>query len=279
MARLNASSLGVLFLTEAPMPASIPIRPALAAAALLLAGASAAHAAMPADLSGVWQYDRDRAALDTSTPNVTPKVAELLAKKRAARQGGYVREVQNLKCLPTGMPLLMQWISPIYIFQDYGRVAIITEDDPGNDQPRTIYLNQKAHPPADTIFPSWNGHSIGHWEGPVLVVDTIGFNERAILFAGVPRTPQTHIVEHFHVSPDGQTLTDSMTIDDPDVLTAPWTKDLVYKRMPADTERLEAVCEPDLVALQSLDWNRYKDVDEEAARMADPAQRYNPEGK
>ncbi len=278
MAGLNASSLRVLFLPEASMPASATIRSALAAV-LLLAGASAARAAMPADLSGVWQYDRDRAALDKSTPNVTPKVAELLAKKRAARQAGYVREVQNLKCLPTGMPLLMQWISPIYIFQDYGRVAIITEDDPGNDQPRTIYLNQKAHPPADTIFPSWNGHSIGHWEGPVLVVDTIGFNERAILFAGVPRTPKTHIVEHFHVSADGQTLTDSMTIDDPDVLTAPWTKDLVYKRMPADTERLEAVCEPDLVALQSLDWNKYKDVDEEAARMADPAQRYNPEGK
>ena len=177
------------------------------------------------------------------------------------------------------MPLMMQWISPIYIFQDYGRVLILTEDDPGNDQPRTIYLNEKAHPPADTIFPSWTGHSIGRWEGASLVVDTVGFNERAILFAGVPRTPRTHIVERFTVSADGQTLTDSMTIDDPEVLTAPWTKLLAYKRMPPDTERLEAVCEPDLVALGTLDWNRFKEVDEEAARMADPAQRYNPEGK
>jgi hypothetical protein len=234
---------------------------------------------MPADLSGVWQYDRDKAALDKSTPPVTPKVAELLVKKRAARQAGYVREVQNLKCLPTGMPLLMQWISPIYIFQDYGRVAILTEDDPGNDQPRTIYLNQKAHPPADSIFPSWNGHSIGHWEGPVLVVDTVGFNERAILFGGVPRTTKTHIVEHFAVSADNQTLTDTVTIDDPEVLTGPWTKVLSYKRMPADTERLEAVCEPDLEALQSFDWAKYKDIDEEAARMADPSQRYNPGAK
>jgi hypothetical protein len=249
----------------------------LAATALL--ASAPAQAAMPGDLSGIWQYDRDKAAADKSRPPVTPKVAELLAKKRTAREGGYVREVQNLKCLPTGMPLMMQWISPIYIFQDYGRVAILTEDDPGNDQPRTIYLNEKAHPPAETIFPSWVGHSIGHWEGPVLVVDTIGFNERATLFGGVPRTPKTHIVERFSVSADGQTLTDAVTMDDPEVLTAPWTKVLAYKRMPPDTERLEAVCEPDLVALGKLDWNKVKDIDEEAARMADPAQRYNPEGK
>ena len=246
------------------------------AAAAALAGAARAA---PKDLSGIWLYDRDKAAEDRSAPPVTPKIAELLAKKRAARQAGYVREVQNLKCLPTGMPLMMQWISPIYIFQDYGRVAILTEDDPGNDQPRTIYLNEKAHPAADTLFPSWVGHSIGHWEGAVLVVDTVGFNERATLFGGVPRTPKTHIVEHFTVSADGQTLSDAVTMDDPEVLTKPWTKTLWYKRMPADTERLEAVCEPDLVALGQLDWNKVKDIDEEAARMADPAQRYNPEGK
>lgn len=260
------------------MSASSMIRALMAAAWCGLAAATAAHAAMPADLSGVWLYDRD-AARNRPKPSLTPDAAALVAKKAAARQAGWVREVQNLKCLPTGMPLLMQWISPIYIFQDYHRVAIITENDPGADQPRTIYLDPKAHPPVETIFPSWNGHSIGHWEGPVLVIDTIGFNERSTLLGGVPRTPKTHIVERLHVSSDGQTLIDSMTMDDPSVLTAPWTVDLAYKRMPADTERLEAVCEPDLAALQTLDWNAIKDVDEEAARMADPAQRYNPGGK
>ena len=250
---------------------------AVAAAVAVVAGAGAqAVQAKPADLSGVWLYQRDQTVVDRTPPAVTPKVAALLKAKQAARAAGYVREVQNLKCLPTGMPLLMQWISPIYIFQDYGRVAIITEDDPGNDQPRTIYLQEKAHPGPDTLFPSWNGHSIGHWEKDELVVDTIGFNDRATLFAGVPRTPKTHIVERFKVSSDGQELTDVMTIEDPEVLTAPWVKTLAYKRMPPDTERLEAVCEPDLEALGSFDWNKYKDVDEEAARMVDPALRYNP---
>jgi hypothetical protein len=249
--------------------------PAIALAAVIAAGAPAAQA-KPSDLSGIWVYQRDAATVDKTPPPVTPKVAQLLKAKQAARQSGYVREVQNLKCLPTGMPLLMQWISPIYIFQDYGRVVILTEDDPGNDQPRTIYLGEKAHPAPDVLFPTWNGHSIGHWEKDELVVDTVGFNERATLFGGVPRTPKTHIVERFRVSPDGQALADVMTIDDAEVLTAPWTRTLTYKRMPPDTERLEAVCEPDLEALGSFDWTKYKDVDEEAARMADPALRYNP---
>jgi len=248
---------------------------AIALAVFVSTGAQAALA-KPSDLSGVWLYERDRTEVDRTPPAVTPKVAELLKAKQAARTAGYVREVQNLKCLPTGMPLMMQWISPIYIFQDYGRVAILTEDDPGNDQPRTVYLQEKVHPAPDVLAPSWNGHSIGRWDKDELVVDTVGFNERAILFEGVPRTPRTHIVERFRVSPDGQRLTDVMTIEDPDVLTAPWVRSLNYKRMPPDTERLEAVCEPDLEALGSFDWNRYKDVDEEAARMVDPALRYNP---
>ena len=146
------------------MPLSRSALLGLAATALM---AGAAHAAMPG-LSGNWLYDRDKASADKSQPPVTPAVAALLEKKRAARQAGYVREVQNLKCLPSGVPIMMQWISPIYIYQDYGRVVILTEDDPGNDQPRTVYLNEKAHPPAESIFPSWNGHSIGHWEGKTL---------------------------------------------------------------------------------------------------------------
>ena len=259
---------------------SSQIRAALvgAVAAAALVGAASARAAMPGDLSGIWQMDRD-AARTRPKPSLTPATQALIAKKNAARQAGLVRSTANLECLPTGMPEVMQWISPIYIFQDYHRVAIITENDPGADQPRMVYLDEKVHPDPATLDPTFNGHSIGHWEGPVLVVDTVGFNDRATLLGGVPRTPKAHIVEKFHVSADGQTMTDTMTMEDPTVLAAPWTVDLIYKRMPADTERLEAVCEADIDALNKLDLNAIKDVDSEAARLANPALRYNPGGK
>ena len=40
---------------------------------------------------------------------------------------------------------------------------------------RQIFMNAK-HP--DDPDPTWYGHSIGHWEGETLVVDTVGFNDK-----------------------------------------------------------------------------------------------------
>jgi hypothetical protein len=54
---------------------------------------------------------------------------------------------------------------------------------------------------------------------------------------------------------------------------------LRYSRMPEDTERFEAVCEPDLEALKATDLAALKDTDVEAARMLDPALGYNPGGR
>jgi len=47
-------------------------------------------------------------------------------------------------------------------------------------------------------LPTWLGHSVGHWEGDTLVVDTVGFNEGHWLDrSGDVRTGKTHLVERF----------------------------------------------------------------------------------
>ena len=38
---------------------------------------------------------------------------------------------------------------------------------------RSIHVDMAKHP--DQLTPSYAGHSIGHWEGNTLVVDTVGF--------------------------------------------------------------------------------------------------------
>ena len=43
----------------------------------------------------------------------------------------------------------------------------------------------RGHPPDDEIVATWNGHSIGKWDGDVLVVDTVGTNGRARAANGV----------------------------------------------------------------------------------------------
>ncbi|HEX7874040.1 MAG TPA: hypothetical protein VF475_14085 [Sphingobium sp.] len=239
----------------------------------------AAHA--QADITGMWQIrlsteggDASDAKTDAAAPKLKPAAQAWVDRRRAADKGGFVRNVSNMKCLPTGFPNMMQWRSPIMIMQGFGRIAIITEHDPGNDEPRSIYLNRSHAEPVD---PSWNGDSVGHWEGETLVVDTVGLNGRGgSHFA--PITEKTRVTERFTLTNGGKTLVDTLTFADPDVFVEPYTMAWTFDRLPDTAERMEAVCEPDLDALSATDLAKLKDVDDEAARMLDPEYRYNASG-
>ena len=77
---------------------------------------------------------------------------------------------------------------------------------------RTIYMNMEAH--SADIEPSRAGHSIGHWEDDVLVVDTIGFLP-GILTGATPHSKQLRVVERFSLDPQTLSLTRSYTAEDP----------------------------------------------------------------
>ena len=86
---------------------------------------------------------------------------------------------------------------------------------------RTIHLDWEGHP--DDLQPSRLGHSIGKWEGDILVVDTVGF-EPGFLFARPPTAhgEQLRIVEHFRLSDDGKTLIRDYRGEDPEYLKEPF---------------------------------------------------------
>jgi hypothetical protein len=93
---------------------------------------------------------------------------------------------------------------------------------------RTIHLNVAQHPPA--VTPSRTGHSIGTWEGDVLVVDTVGF-EPGILSADgrLPHSDQLHVVERFSLGPNGRSLTRSWVAEDPLYFEGEYTgRDVVH---------------------------------------------------
>jgi hypothetical protein len=99
--------------------------------------------------------------------------------------------------------------------------------------------------------PSFQGSSVGHWEGDTLVVEVTNFNGKPWLGAARPpaQPPQTssdalRIVERWS-RPDGQTLEFQVVVEDPKMLTAPWTGP-VHRRgmLPYDMIQ-EALCFPD----------------------------------
>jgi len=77
---------------------------------------------------------------------------------------------------------------------------------------RTIYMNLKQHPA--NVKQSRAGHSIGHWEGDVLVVDTTGFLP-GVLNAPVRHSDKLHVVERFTLNPQTMELRRDYTAEDP----------------------------------------------------------------
>ena len=183
-------------------------------------------AAQPPNISGAWE--RYGAALGQATgdaqrrdgtapprseqPAVKPafqkEYQDRLAAIREANAKGAPIASNYVDCLGDGMPLMMQAMFPIEFLQSPGQVTVIEE---AFTQVRRIKLDQPQKKIED-VEPGFYGHSVGHWEGDTLMVDTVGIKE-SIRYNNVPHSDQMRIKERFHlVAPD--ILWDEITIAD-----------------------------------------------------------------
>jgi hypothetical protein len=91
--------------------------------------------------------------------------------------------------------------------------------------------------------PALMGHSVGHWEGDTLVIETIGLTNRTRLddFGNVHSEEMT-VVERYS-RPDYDTLAFNYTLTDPKVYTEPWTVPMRYIDLaPPGFELMEYAC-------------------------------------
>jgi hypothetical protein len=92
---------------------------------------------------------------------------------------------------------------------------------------RVIYLDGRAHPSSAIEYLA--GHSIGHWEGDTLVIDTTNFTDKTN-FRGPPATTRQeishtrtlHVVERL-TRVDKNTINYQFTVDDPATWTGSWS--------------------------------------------------------
>ena len=211
-----------------------------AGAALLLAGAASAQTT---SLTGMWILEAKDFARDLKMP-LTPTAQKIRDDEKKAVEAGDVIGQGGKQCAPEGMPGMMANEFALEFLETPDRVTILNE---ASTIPRSVYLDETAHPKG--LEPSWNGHSIGHWEGQgvrkTLVVDTVNFNDRLMpVFRSGVHSPTTHLVERFHLK-DPDTLEGVMTFEDPVYLAKPWVSTHTYKRLPAKAELWEYACEPD----------------------------------
>ncbi len=111
------------------------------------------------------------------------------------------------------------------------------------DQTRTVYMDGRGHPETGERT-SWEGHSIGWWEGDTLVVDTTLFRDHPEGNGqGVPSGAQKHLIERYTLSDDGMRALIDVYLEDPEYLAEPFTghTEMVYA---PELELLRYDCDP-----------------------------------
>ena len=123
-------------------------------------------------------------------------------------------------CKPGGGPSFFN--APGFEFVDVPELKeIFILNIAGPHSWRVVYMDGRPHP--SDLRPTFLGHSVGHWDGDTLVIDTVGFNEKQWLAGSYPTTNQLHLTERI-TRPTLRTLSYEATIDDPGAYTKPWTQ-------------------------------------------------------
>jgi hypothetical protein len=118
-------------------------------------------------------------------------------------------ENPNLNSSPTS--ILHDWVfdGPINRITQTAETVML---EYGRGLTRTVHLNMSAHPAG--VERSRSGHSIGHWDGDTLVVDTVAFEPGSVA-RGVPHSDQLHVAERFTLDPESFVLLREFAADDP----------------------------------------------------------------
>jgi hypothetical protein len=200
---------------------------------------------------------------DYTNPILQPWASEVIRARVELAQSGLPLENAHNNCQLEGVPYVFA-VREMQIIQSPTQITMLYNS---NHQVRIVELNA-AHP--DDLEPSWYGHSVGHYEGDTLVIDTIGIKateDTQVDRFGTPHTEALHVVERYRLvdSEDvvreaepprrrenarglyeaqdgGKTLELQFTVEDPGAFTMPWGALVRSDRVLERDLMLEHVC-------------------------------------
>jgi hypothetical protein len=196
------------------------------------------------DLSGAWErtggaaprFDTSKPRGLTQEPPLTPEYMTLYKASLADQEAGGQGDHTVYKCLPWGMPAMMNGYAPLQIVILPETTYMLIDD--GNDSFRRIFTDGRSFPA--NAEPAFTGYSIGKWidttgsgRYDTLEVETRDFNgPRVYDNTGLMLHPdnQSVIKERIYLDKsDPDSLHDQITVED-HALTKPWTVLKTYKR-------------------------------------------------
>jgi hypothetical protein len=184
-------------------------------------------------IAGRWLVDRGRLPSDYPGGLDQLMIQELtltqLGRSMEAAYSQASEENPELSCISKPTPSLIIYTDLYPMEFNINANDTITIRSQYFDTLRTVYMDGRAHPSVNEQF--HEGHSIGHWEGDTLVIDTTNFApHRSPYQNGIPSGPQKHVVERFHLIDGGTHMQASFMLEDPEYLVGQmhYSRDLQF---------------------------------------------------
>jgi hypothetical protein len=147
----------------------------------------------------------------------------------AGLKNGSITDAARKYCVPDGLPRVLATPYPFEIINaPPGQVTFVYEL---NHQVRVVAMDKPLPSDKELIpYPYYNGHSVGHYEGETLVIESAGFNEKTFIDAtGAPHTDEMHTLERIRRTGPNE-IEDVITIHDPQYYTRDWQARFVYQQ-------------------------------------------------
>src|SRR6187401_2447500 len=201
----------------------------------------------PFDLTGVWLHGGGTDNRWQFSPpagfKLTPEAQVHYDAARKAQAEGKVYRDDIGQCWPAGLPIIMTRVWPITMVQMPTVIYMISEF---MNSLRIVYMDGRPHTDPDIAVRSFNGESIGRWEGDTLVIDTTNFvPDHHWIDSGIPGSDALHIVERMKLTNQGQTLEIEYTLTDPKSWEGDWKMTKRWQRVD-ERDIAEVECLPDL---------------------------------
>lgn len=193
--------------------------------------------------AGVWEPVADPRDIESEAePVYTEKAAESIEHQIALREANKITYDYSAICIGPSSAT-MTTIGPQEILVDEKKITWLIEATSGI---RSVWMDGREHPPIEELRLTANGHAIGRWDDDVLVIDSVGFSDKAMVYMNMPGnisiypSPQMRFVERLRLVEDGQAMISERTLYDPVNLKEPWKTRVRYERR--DWELGETIC-------------------------------------
>jgi hypothetical protein len=178
----------------------------------------------PFDVTGAWFVDLhegfDKFMFGPPYPEFSAPGQQALKDSKIAAENHERYRDSIGECFPAGMPLIMTRVWPINMVQLPTAIFMMFGF---TNSLRTIYLDGRGFPDADSTPFTYNGVSIGHWEGNTLVVQTKYMDPKEHwIDRGIPIDDQFEITERMRLLEGGKILEIAYSMTDPKMWKGEW---------------------------------------------------------